>query len=154
MSGLNKAIIIGHLGQKPEVRFTPAGLAVTSFNVATNEEWTDKQGQKQTRTEWHRIVVWGKQAENCCKYLDKGKQVCVEGRLGTREWEDKDKTKRYTTEITAQAVQFLGSAGNGGGNRPPHPADQVGAPTTGPTNPQQPTQPENVGFDDGSDIPF
>lgn len=116
MAGINKAIIIGNLGADPELRYTQSGQAVGNFRIATNEKWKDKDGDMQERTEWHRIVVWGKTAENCEKYLAKGRQVYVEGRLQTNEWEDKDGNKRYTTEIVAQTVQFL-SGGDGGGQR-------------------------------------
>src|SRR4051794_38130666 len=108
---VNKVILVGRLGQNPEVRYTPSGAAVANFSVATNESWMDKSGQKQERTEWHRIVVWGKTAENCNQYLAKGRQVYVEGRLQTRQWQDKDNQTKYTTEIQAQTVQFLGGAG-------------------------------------------
>lgn len=111
---LNKAMIIGNLGADPEVRYTKSGSAVSNLSVATNEKWTDKSGQRQERTEWHRVVVFGKTAENCSKYLKKGRQVYVEGRIQTNDWEDKDGNKRYTTEIVAQNVTFL-SGGNGGG---------------------------------------
>ncbi|MCY4645066.1 MAG: single-stranded DNA-binding protein [Bacteriovoracales bacterium] len=104
---VNKVIILGRLGQDPEVKQTASGLAVTNFSVATNEQWTDKQGEKQKRTEWHRVVAWGRQAELCGQYLSKGRQVYVEGRLQTRSWEDNQGQKRYTTEIKANAVQFL-----------------------------------------------
>lgn len=107
MSGVNKVIIVGRLGQDPEIRYTQGGSAVSNFSVATSENWTDKEGQKQERTEWHRVVVWGKAAENCAQYLGKGRQVFVEGRLQTRQWEDKDGNKRYTTEVIANTVQFL-----------------------------------------------
>jgi single-strand DNA-binding protein len=115
---VNKVILVGRLGQNPEVRYTPSGAAVANFSVATNESWTDKSGQKQERTEWHRIVVWGKLAELCNQYLSKGRQAYIEGRLQTREWNDKDGNKKYTTEVQAQTVQFLGggagaSAGEG-----------------------------------------
>lgn len=118
--GVNKVILIGNLGADPEVRFTPGGQAVANFRIATNESWTDKNGQKQERTEWHRIVVWGKLAELCGEYLKKGRQAYVEGRLQTREWTDKEGKKNYTTEIVANTVQFLGggpgrSGGEGGG---------------------------------------
>jgi len=96
------------LGQNPEVRYTPSGMAVANFSVATNESWTDKSGQKQERTEWHKVVVWGKLAELCNQYLTKGRQAYVEGRLQTRQWQDKDGQTKYTTEIQAQTVQFLG----------------------------------------------
>ena len=109
MAGVNKVIIIGRLGADPEVRYTPSGSAVANFSVATSEQWTDKSGEKQERTEWHRIVAWGRTGEICGEYLHKGKQVYVEGRLQTRSWEDRDGNKRYTTEIVAQTVQMLGS---------------------------------------------
>jgi len=115
-SGVNKVILVGRLGQDPEVRYTSNGGAVANFSIATNESWTDKQGQKQERTEWHRIVVWGKLGELCGQYLSKGRQAYIEGRLQTREWNDKDGNKRYTTEIVAQNIQFLGgSAGTSTG---------------------------------------
>lgn len=106
---VNKVILIGRLGADPEIRYTPQGTAVANFNVATNEVWTDKNGEKQERTEWHRIVVWDKLAETCSQYLNKGKQIFVEGRIQTRQWEDKEGVKRYTTEIIASIVRFLGS---------------------------------------------
>ena len=106
---VNKVILVGRLGQNPEVRYTPSGAAVCNFSVATNETWNDKSGQKQERTEWHRVVVWGKLAELCNQYLQKGRQVYLEGRLQTRQWQDKDNQTRYTTEIQAQTVQFLGA---------------------------------------------
>jgi len=107
MSGINKVILVGRLGNDPEIRYTQQGVAVTNFNIATSETWLDKAGAKQERTEWHRIVVWGKMAETCSQYLAKGRQVYVEGRLQTRQWEDKDGAKRYTTEVVASTVQFL-----------------------------------------------
>ncbi len=110
---LNKAMIIGRLGNDPEVRYTQGGMAMANFNLATNEVWNDKGGQRQEKTEWHRIVVFGKQAENCGKYLKKGRQAYVEGRIQTREWEDRDGNKRTTTEIVAQTVQFLDGGGAG-----------------------------------------
>ncbi|HYO58580.1 single-stranded DNA-binding protein [Archangium sp.] len=118
--GVNKVILIGNLGADPEVRFTPGGQAVANFRIATSDTWTDKNGQKQERTEWHRIVVWGKLAELCGEYLKKGRQCYVEGRLQTREWTDKEGRKNYTTEVVANAVTFLGGrdsagAGSGGG---------------------------------------
>src|SRR6476620_10828790 len=112
---VNKVLLIGRLGNNPEIRFTPSGAAVANFNVATNEAWNDKNGQKQERTEWHRVVVWGKRAEVCSKYLSKGRQVYVEGRIQTRTYDDKEGNKRYITEIIAQDVQFLGGGGKEGG---------------------------------------
>jgi len=106
--GVNKVILIGNLGVDPEVRFTPSGQAVANFRIATNESWTDKSGNKQEKTEWHRIVVWGKLGELCGEYLKKGRQAYIEGRLQTREWTDKEGKKNYTTEVVANVVQFLG----------------------------------------------
>lgn len=121
MSGVNKVIIVGRLGADPEVKTISGGNTVARLSVATSENWTDKGGQKQERTEWHRVVVWGKLAELCGRYLNKGRQVYLEGRLQTRQWEDQQGQKRYTTEVVANAVQFLGagqgasgSAGQGG----------------------------------------
>src|SRR5687768_7201408 len=106
--GANTVILVANLGNDPALRSTPSGASVCEFRVATNESWTDRNGQRQDRTEWHRVVVWGKRAEICSKYLSKGRQVYLEGRLRTRSWEDKDGNKRYTTEIIANDVQFLG----------------------------------------------
>src|SRR5512144_16560 len=111
---VNKAIIIGNLGRDPEVRFTPSGRAVANFSVATTERWTDQQGQRQEKTEWHNLVVWGKQAETCGQYLSKGRQVFVEGRITTRSYDDKDGNKKYITEIIARDVRFLGGGAGGG----------------------------------------
>ncbi len=108
MAGVNKAILIGNLGKDPELRYTPNGQAVASFSLATGEKWRDKDGVMQDRTEWHNIVVWGRQAEIAKEYLSKGRQVYIEGRIQTRSWEDKDGNKRYITEIVAQKLSFLG----------------------------------------------
>jgi single-strand DNA-binding protein len=114
MAGINKVILVGRLGNDPEVRYTQDGSAVASFSIATSDEWKDKEtGEKKERTEWHRIVAWRKLGEICGEYLSKGRQVYVEGKLQTRSWE-KDGVTRYTTEIVASDVQFLGGreAGN------------------------------------------
>jgi len=121
MSGVNKVIIVGRLGADPELKSVGNGQNVARLSIATSENWTGKDGQKQERTEWHRVVVWGKQAENCAKHLAKGRQVFVEGRLQTRSWEDQQGQKKYSTEIVANNVQFLGgsserSASNGASN--------------------------------------
>lgn len=129
---VNKVILVGRLGQNPEVRYTPSGAAVANFSVATNQSWTDKQGQKQERTEWHRIVVFGKLAELCNQYLQKGRQVYVEGRLQTRQWQDQSNQTRYTTEVLAQTIQFLG-AGAGASTSP-----QMGAQDSMGAAPEQP----------------
>jgi single-strand DNA-binding protein len=131
---LNKVMIIGNLGRDPELRYTASGQAVCDFSVATSETYTDRDGQKQERTEWHRVVVWARQAENCKRFLSKGSKVFVEGRLQTRDWEDKSGNKRSTTEIVAQNVQFLsskGSPGGGGFDEPPPPTDDYAPPFAG-----------------------
>ncbi len=125
MAGVNKAIIVGNLGRDPEVRYLPSGQSVANFSVATSESFNDKSGNRQERTDWHNIVVYGKQAELCGQYLKKGRQVYIEGRISYREYEAKDGSgKRKVTEIVAQRVQFLGGRGgdsmteySGGGGR-------------------------------------
>ncbi|MDH3685261.1 MAG: single-stranded DNA-binding protein [Myxococcales bacterium] len=114
MAGVNKAILVGNLGRDPELRYTANGQPVCTFSLATTENWMSREGKREERTEWHRIVVWGKAAENCASYLAKGRQVYIEGRIQTNEWEDKEGQKRKTTEINAQTVQFLGNRGGGG----------------------------------------
>jgi len=129
-SSVNKAIVLGNLGRDPEVRYTSGGQAVANFSVATSEQWTDKaSGNKQERTDWHKIVVWGKVAELCGQYLSKGRKVYVEGRLQTREWTDKEGKKNYTTEIVANQVVFLGSKDDAArGPRPAGGPDDFGPP--------------------------
>ena len=113
---LNRVLLIGNLGKDPELRFTPGGRAVARFPVATSEVWSDQDGQRQERTEWHNVVVWGKQAETCGQYLSKGRQVFLEGSIRSRQYDDKDGNKRYITEVIAQRVQFLGGGrGDGAG---------------------------------------
>ncbi|QSQ20177.1 single-stranded DNA-binding protein [Pyxidicoccus parkwayensis] len=162
--GVNKVILIGNLGADPEVRFTPGGQAVANFRIATSESWTDKNGQKQERTEWHRIVVWGKLAELCGEYLKKGRQCYVEGRLQTREWTDKENRKNYTTEVVANAVTFLGGrdagegmGGGGGGGRRQSPQQRGGGMDSDYGQPP-PMDDSNMGGGPGGngddDIPF
>ena len=115
MASVNKAIIVGNLGKDPEMRYMPSGDAICNFSIATTDSWKDKNGEKQEKTEWHRISMFGKLAEIAGEYLKKGSQVYVEGRLQTRKWQDKDGHERYTTEIVADRMQMLGSR-NGGGN--------------------------------------
>ena len=112
--GVNKAILVGNLGADPEVRHTAGGTPVANFRMATSENYTNRDGQRETRTEWHRIVAFGKLAEICGQYLKKGKQVYIEGRIQTREWEDQSGNKKYTTEIVANQMQMLGRAGDRG----------------------------------------
>ena len=116
MAAVNKVILIGNLGRDPELRYTQGGQAVANFSLATTERFPGRDGaEQQERTEWHRIVTWGKTAENCAQYLSKGRSVYIEGRLQTRDWEDKEGNKRQTTEINAQRVQFLGGGPRGEG---------------------------------------
>mgnify|MGYP001149814992 CR=1 FL=1 len=110
----NRVILVGNVGQKPEVRYTSSGAAVANFSLATNEFWTDNDGNRQDRTEWHRIVTWRKQAEFCEQYVDKGTMLYIEGRLQTRDWEDKNGMKRYTTEVVADTITLLGGRGDTG----------------------------------------
>lgn len=111
MGSLNKAMLLGHLGRDAEVRYTSDGTAVATLSLATSETWKDKQGQKQERTEWHRVIVWGKAAEALKDWLLKGKQILVEGKIQTRKWEDKNGTERYTTEIKSDRITLLGGGG-------------------------------------------
>lgn len=143
MSGINKVIVVGRLGADPELKTVTGGQNVARLSVATSENWTDKQGQKQERTEWHRIVVWGKLAELCGKYLSKGRQVYVEGRLQTRSWEDPQGQKKYTTEIVANTVQFLGGGNATAGATTQNDAG-FGAQDFGP----------EPAFDNSDEIPF
>ena len=118
MGSVNKVILVGNLGRDAELRYTPGGAAVATLNLATTEIWNDKEGQRQEKTEWHRVILWGKQAETLNQYLQKGKQIYVEGRLQTRQWDDKDGNKRYTTEVRGDRVVLLSSgSGGGGGSR-------------------------------------
>ena len=117
MGSVNKVILVGNLGRDAELRYTPGGAAVATINMATTEVWNDKAGQRQEKTEWHRVVLWGKSAESLTEYLTKGKQIYVEGRLQTRQWDDKDGNKRYTTEIRGDRAVILGG-GRGGGTSP------------------------------------
>jgi single-strand DNA-binding protein len=128
MASVNKVILIGNLGQDPELKYLPSGKAVTNFSIATTETWKDQDGNKQEKTEWHYIVLWGRQAEIAKEYLSKGRPVYIEGRLQTRSWDDKDGNKRYRTEIVGDRMQFLGSRGDGGGSSAPMPSEPAGAP--------------------------
>jgi len=126
MASVNKVILIGNLGADPELRYTPSGAAVANFNMATTEKWKDKDGQMQERTEWHRIILWSRQAEIAKEYLRKGSSVYIEGRIQNRSYDDKDGIKRYVTEIIGQRMQFLGgratgAPSEGGGSEPPPP---------------------------------
>jgi single-strand DNA-binding protein len=138
--GVNVVHLVGRLGQDPELRYTQGGTPVGNFSLATGRKWKDKEGKINEETEWHKVVVWNKQAENCKEYLGKGSQAYVQGRLQTRKWEDKDGKDRWTTEVVANYVEFLDSKGDrGGGGR-------GGAPPPGDGD-----APNDV---DDSDIPF
>jgi single-strand DNA-binding protein len=115
MGSVNKVILIGNLGADPELKYTPSNRPVCNLSLATNEVFKDKGGQRQERTEWHRVTVWGDSAENCSKYLAKGRTVYIEGRLQTRSWDDKEGKKRYSTEVVADRVVFLGAGGGAEG---------------------------------------
>lgn len=151
MGSVNKVILVGNLGRDAELRYTPGGAAVATLNMATTEVWNDKSGQKQEKTEWHRVVLWGKTAESLAEYLTKGKQIYVEGRLQTRQWDDKDGNKRYTTEIRSDRVVLL--SGGGGGRGGGMPSRSGGAEeSTGGGHPGGHDAPEQPLTDD--DIPF
>jgi single-strand DNA-binding protein len=136
---VNKVILVGNLGRDPEVRFTANGKAVARFSVATSEVWNDTEGTRQERTEWHNVVVWGKQAESCGQYLQKGRQVYIEGSIRSRQYDDKDGNKKYITEVIAQRVQFLGGGRAGGAGAQPR--DSAGA-----EPPPVPAEEEDIPF--------
>lgn len=127
MASVNRVILIGNLGADPELRYTPNQTPVATLSIATTDYSKDKDGNRQQFTEWHRVIVWGRQAENCSKYLAKGRSAYIEGRLQTRSWEDKNGVKRYTTEIVAQTVQFLGGRGESAGDYGQQSQSQSGA---------------------------
>ncbi len=138
---LNKCMIIGNLGADPEMRYTANGSAVTEFRVAVNRTFTDTSGERKQETEWFRVITWNRLAETCAQYLTKGRLVYVEGRLQTRSWEDQQGQKRYTTELIAQEVKFLGGGRDGGGG-------------SGFSSPGFATGPDNEGDIDPDDLPF
>lgn len=160
MASVNKVILVGNLGRDPEMRYMPSGDAVASFSIATTDNWRDKNGQKQERTEWHRISMFGKQAEVAGEYLKKGSSVYIEGRLQTRKWNDKDGNERQTTEVVADRMQMLGGRGTGNAyevmdedqSAPSYPS-QSSAPAQRPAPVAKPAGGSN--FDDfDDDIPF
>ncbi len=142
MGSVNKVILVGNLGRDAEVRFTPSGAAVANFSIATTEVWNDKSGQKQEKTEWHKVVLWGKAAESLKDYLVKGKQIYVEGRLETRKWE-KDGVERYTTEVKADKITLLGGGGGGGGSRS---MDRSMGQSGGDESPMEPITDDDIPF--------
>ena len=155
--GINKVILVGNLGADPETRYTSGGSAVSNIRVATTDSWRDKQtGEQQERTEWHRVVMFGRLGEIAAEYLRKGSQVYIEGRLQTRKWQAQDGSDRWSTEIVANDMQMLGSRGGGGGSMPPDPGgqtwgDDAGPPASGGSKKGKVTEPVDD-FDD--DIPF
>lgn len=112
MSGVNKVILVGRLGDAPEIKYLDGEKCVANFSLATSESWKDKNGDKQEKTEWHKIVAWGRLAEVCAEYLTKGKQIYAEGSIGTEKWQDKEGNDRYTAKITISTMQMLGSKGD------------------------------------------
>jgi single-strand DNA-binding protein len=146
MSSLNKVMLIGHLGKDPEVRYTPDGAAVATFSLATSENWTDKSGTRQERTEWHNIVAWSKLADLCKRFLTKGRQVYIEGRIQSRDWNDRDGNKRRTTEIIATQMVLLGSRSQG--------AEANAQPIASSARSQEEDQPFGDSGITDSDIPF
>ena len=147
MSSLNKAMIIGRLGQDPDVRYTQSNTAVANMSIATSERYKDKQGEWKERTEWHRVVAWGRTAEVCQEYLQKGSQVYIEGPIQTRKWEDKEGQTRYTTEIKALTMTMLDSKGDSGGGDVPQKPDS--------SQPVSSSVDLNEDFDDiDDDLPF
>ena len=149
--GVNKVILVGNLGRDPEVKYTASGSAVVNITVATSESWNDKQtGEKQERTEWHRVVFFRRLAEIAGEYLRKGSQVYLEGKLQTRKWQDQNGQDRYTTEIVANEMQMLGARGADAGNRPP----QGGGFRAEPPAQTADTQPQSDSSFADDDIPF
>ena len=153
MASVNKVILLGNLGRDPETRYTTGGDAVTNLNIATSEQWKDKSGEKQERTEWHRVVLFGRQAEIAGEYLKKGRSVYVEGRLKTRKWQDKEGQDRYTTEIEAEEMKMLGSRQGQGEPSPSYGSGGDSAPAYGGAKPA--AAGKKPSFDDmEDDIPF
>ena len=159
MASVNKVILVGNLGRDPEMRYMPSGDAIASFSVATTDNWKDKNGQKQERTEWHRISMFGKLAEIAGEYLKKGSSVYIEGRLQTRKWQDKEGNERQTTEVVADRMQMLGGRGAGNAYEAMDDEDQSMPPARqsapAPTQKSAPASTTGSGFDDfEDDIPF
>jgi len=154
--GVNKVILIGNLGAEPDVRFTPGGVAVANVRIATSESWRDKQsGELTDRTEWHRLVFFGRLAEVVKDYVHKGSKIYVEGRLQTRKWQGQDGQDRYTTEIVCNEMQMLDGRGEGGGGREPREQREQREPRSQDNRREQQSMPDmadDPGFDD--DIPF
>lgn len=147
--GVNKVILIGNLGSDPEVKYTPSGVPVANVNLATNESWTDRNGERQERTEWHRLVIWRKLAEIVGQYLRKGSKIYIEGRLETRSWDDQSGQKRYTTEVVVNDLQMLDGRGDAADGQ------QGGGFESRPTAGDPPGgEPAGGGATDDDDLPF
>ena len=149
MASVNKAILIGNLGKDPELRYTPSGQAVASFPLATTDRYKDKDGNWQERTDWHNIVVWGRQGETTKEYLSKGRSAYIEGRIQTRSYDDRDGNKKWITEIVASRVQFLGGRGEGGGAGGGRSESSKGEPA-----PDSESVPEPLVIQEDDDLPF
>jgi single-strand DNA-binding protein len=156
MRSVNKVILIGNLGSDPELRRTQSGQAVATFRLATNESWADRDGNRQERTEWHRIVAWARLAEIVDQYMKKGRQVFVEGRIQTRQWQDQQGQTRYTTEIVAQNIMMLGSRGDADADAGAGRGAAAAARTTEPVQEAPPydDEPAPIGGEEDSDLPF
>ena len=154
MASVNKVILVGNLGRDPETRYTTGGEAVTNISIATTDTWKDKAGEKQERTEWHRVAFFGKLAEIAGEYLKKGSQVYVEGRLRTRKWQDKDGQDRYTTEIMATEMKMLGSRAGAGEPREAPPEPRAAEPRAAEARPAPAKKPAGKFDDLEDDIPF
>lgn len=148
---VNRVTLLGHLGQDPELKYTPSGQAVTRLRLATSDRWKDKNGEWQDRTEWHTVVCWAKMAETASQYLTKGSQVFIEGRLQTRSWDDKEGKKHYSTEVVANDMVMLGGRGQGGGERRGGTAPGYAAPEEAPEPVHAAPQGTEITDDD---IPF
>lgn len=144
MASVNKVILVGNLGRDAELKYTPSGSAVATLSLATTEKWNDKSGQSQEKTEWHRVVLWGKTAESLTEYLTKGKQIYIEGKLQARRWDDKDGNKRYTTEVRADRVVLLGGTARDAAREPDEERQRLS---------RQSSQTDQV-IDEDDDIPF
>ena len=155
MASVNKVILVGNLGRDPEIRYMPSGDAMANLNLATTDTWKDKGGEKQEKTEWHRVVMFGKTADIAGEYLKKGSQVYIEGRLQTRKWTDKEGQERYTTEIVADRMQMLGSRSGGSERMASSPPAEEGAPRATAPAKKPASQGKGGNFDDlEDDIPF
>ncbi len=143
---LNRVMLLGNVGRDPEVRYTASGRAVATFTLATSQRWRDQEGNDQERTEWHRIVAWGRLGEICGEYLGKGKQAFIEGRIQSREWEDQDGNKRTTVEIVASDLILLGGSGGGQGFKPDDSARKPASPPARPASASKPRNDEKGGY--------